>query len=100
MHLRDKILLLLLLMTFTGCSGRLNEDKFILIYSDLVIALDTAKVNTNLDQIKSTVFKKYNVSEKEYSATLNYYNSDPRKWEAFFNKTISHLEGLRNKPGK
>jgi Domain of unknown function (DUF4296) len=100
MNFRYTFLLLLLTVFFAGCSHKINEDKFILIYSDLVIAQDTLKVNNNIDEIKKRVFKKYNVSEMEYAATLNYYNSDPRKWEAFFNKTISHLEGLRNKKGK
>jgi hypothetical protein len=100
MCFRNKFLLLLFLLSFAGCSQKINEDKFILIYSDLIIAQDTAKVNNNLDEIKNMVFKKYNVSEKEYTETLNYYNSDPRKWEAFFNKAISHLEGLKSKKGK
>ena len=100
MHFRYSFILLLLLLCFAGCSRRINEDKFILIYSDLVIAQDTVKSNINIKEIKNTVFKKYNVSEREYTETLNYYNSDPRKWEAFFNKTIAHLEGLRNKKGK
>jgi hypothetical protein len=100
MPFKYTLLLLLLLFSFTGCSRRINEDKFILIYSDLVIAQDTLKNNNTLDQIKNSVFQRYNVSEKEYTETLNYYNSDPRKWEAFFNKTISHLEGLRSKKGK
>ena len=100
MRFKYTFLLLLLLLSFTGCSHKINEDKFILIYSDLVIAQDTAKVNNNLDEIKNMIFKKYNVSETEYIETLNYYNGDPRKWEAFFNKTISHLEGLRSKKGK
>jgi hypothetical protein len=100
MRFKYTFLLLLLLLSFTGCSHKINEDKFILIYSDLVIAQDTLKNNINLDEIKNAVFKRYNVSETEYIETLNYYNSDPRKWEAFFNKTISHLEGLRSKKGK
>ena len=100
MHFSKKLLLILFLFSFAGCSNRIKEDKFILVYSDLVIAQDTIKNNNNLENIKNTVFKKYNVSGKEYSETLNYYNSDPRKWEAFFNKAISHLEDLRSKKGK
>ena len=100
MHFRERFFLVLILLSFAGCSHKINEDKFILIYSDLVIAQDTLKRNFKQGEIKNLVFKRYNVSEKEYSETLNYYNSDPRKWEAFFNKTISHLEGLRSKKGK
>jgi len=100
MHVRDKFILLLFLLSFAGCSNKINEDKFILVYSDLVMAQDTLKGNFKQSEIKNLVFKKYNVSEKEYNETLNYYNSDPRKWEAFFNKTISHLEDLRSKKGR
>lgn len=98
MHLIEKLLLLLLLLLFVGCSHRINEDKFILVYSDLVIAQDTLRGNQ--EEIKNVVFKKYNISEKDYSETLEYYNRDPKKWEAFFNKTISHLENLRSKKEK
>jgi Domain of unknown function (DUF4296) len=97
MRLGDKLILLLFLLSFAGCTHKINEDKFILVYSDLVIAQDTIKNNNNISTIKNTVFRKYNVTEKEYTETLNYYNSDPRKWEPFFNKTISHLEDLRSK---
>lgn len=100
MRFKYTFLPLLLTLFFAGCSHKINEDKFILIYSDLVIAQDTLKDNNNLDEIKNKVFKRYNVSEREYSETLNYYNSNPRKWQAFFNKAISHLEGLRSKKGK
>jgi hypothetical protein len=93
-------LLLLLLLFITGCSGRIKEDKFILVYSDIVMAHDTAGTVHDMTNIKNTVFKRYNVSSKEYDATLNYYNSDPRKWEPFFNKTIAHLEDLKSKKGK
>jgi hypothetical protein len=97
MRFIEKFLLFLILLSFIGCSHKINEDKFILVYSDIVIAQDTLGSNVNLEAVKSTVFKKYNISEKNYNETLNYYNSEPRKWEAFFNKTISHLEGLRKK---
>jgi hypothetical protein len=100
MNFRYTFLWLSLALFFAGCSHKINEDKFILIFSDLVIAQDTLKVNNNIKEIKKRIFKKYNVSESEYAETLNYYNSDPRKWEPFFNKTISHLEGLRSKKRK
>ena len=100
MHFRKVFFLLLILFSFAGCSHKISEDKFILVYSDLVIAQDTLKGNLKQGEIKNLVFKRYNVSENEYTETLNYYNSNSRKWEAFFNKTISHLEDLRNKKGK
>lgn len=100
MRFKYAFLLLLLSLSITGCSHKINEDKFVLIYSDLMIAQDTLKNNNNPAAIKNLVFKKYDISEKEYVATLNYYNSDPRKWEALFNKTISHVEDLKSKKRK
>ncbi len=100
MHFSKKLLLLLFILSFIDCSHRISEDKFILVYSDLVIAQDTLAGKLSLSQIKAKVFTKYGVSDKEYSATLNYYNSEPKKWEAFFNRAIAHVESLQGKKGK
>ena len=93
-------LLVMILFLMTGCTRRIKEDKFILVYSDLVIAQDTMGAKFNQDSVKKIIFKRYDVSSKEYDETLYYYNNDPRKWEPFFNKTIAHLEGLKSKKGK
>jgi hypothetical protein len=100
MHFIKISILVLILFVTGGCNNKIKEDKFILVYSDLVIALDTMGANFNQDSVKKIIFKRYNISTKEYNETLNYYNSDPGKWEPFFNKTIAHLEGLKSKKGK
>lgn len=51
----------------------------------------------SIDNVKKEVFQKYNTSDKEYQNTLNYYNEDPEKWEAFFDKAIAYLENQKNK---
>jgi hypothetical protein len=97
MHFIKKISLLLIVLILTGCSNRLNEDKFILVYTDLIIAQDTLGAKFKLDEVKKDVFKKHNVTDREYENTLKYYNSEPKKWEAFFNKSIAYLESKRAK---
>ncbi len=86
-----------------GCSHsrRIDEDKFVKIYTDIVIAQDTANANKNqIDEIKSKVFNRYDVTPALYDSTLSYYNSNPQRWEKFFDKTIKYVEGLRDRSKK
>jgi hypothetical protein len=95
-----KLSSIILLLCIIGCSnGRIKEDKFVLVYTDLVIAQDTLGNRFLLYGLKGKVFKRYDVSEKEYNATLDYYNQDPKRWELFFTKAAAHLENLKAKKG-
>lgn len=91
------LIFILVLILFYGCSNRINEDKFVLVYSDLVIAQDSLGSNFKQEVVKNSVFKKYNINTKEYDATIAYYNSNPKKWDQFFTKAIAHLEELKTK---
>lgn len=98
--LNIKILLLIFFSTlFISCSGqKLKEDKFIKVYSDLVIAFDTSNVTkNNREVIKQKVFENNNISEKQYQATLDYYNNDPVKWQKFFDKALAYVDSLKVK---
>ena len=84
--------------SFAGCSkSHLDEDKFIIVYTDIIMAQDTLGRRNSLDYIKRTVFKRNNISEQEYDMTLKYYNDDPVRWEQFFDKAIVYLEKKKNK---
>jgi hypothetical protein len=86
------------LLLFTGCQAhKIQEDKFIKVYTDIMIAQDTSRPNTNINLIKQQVFNKDGVTEKQYDYTVDYYNKDPKKWEAFFNKAITYLESQKSK---
>lgn len=87
-----------LLFFIVSCSDNppLKEEKFIRIYVDIVIAQDTTNANPSQTQnIKKNILKKYSVSEKDYKSTLDFYNSEPKRWQAFFDKAISYLEQLK-----
>jgi hypothetical protein len=91
-----KITLLILFSIFLfspGCKteGVIEEEKFVKVYADLLIAGDTASV----DSAKSRVFNRYNISSGDYKTTVDYYNSNPGKWEPFFDKVIAHIEELK-----
>jgi len=78
----------------------IEEDKLVLIYSDMLVAQDTITLSAaGLDSLRDAVFNKYDVTEQLYKTTLDYYNQDPDKWEVFFDKVIAHVGSLRKKPG-
>lgn len=88
----------LLLLTLTGCKDQpVSEDKFIKVYTDLVIAQDTTGRVSELSQIKKRVFAKYSITEQDYNNTFKFYNENPERWEAFFDKAIAYLESQRHK---
>jgi len=95
-------LLLLILIISSGCSDDriIGEDKLVIIYTDLLIAQDTLSLSgADLDSLRLSVLQKHNVDEKDYNATIKYYNEDLKRWEGFFDKVTKHLEKLQGKSG-
>ncbi len=93
------LLLIFFSILFVSCSSKkLKEDKFIKVYSDLVIAFDTSNVTkNNREVIKQKVFENNDISEKQYQATLDFYNNDPVKWQNFFDKALAYVDSLKSK---
>lgn len=89
---------------FSGCTEDkiVPEEKYIDVYTDLVIAQDTSRTNSadQRDSIQQMIFKRYNINSAEYSATINYYSQNPAKWEIFFNAAIDSLEARKQRGGK
>ncbi len=106
-HLKTAVVLLLFVaaavMLFPSCNNSkvIPEEKFVRLYTDLVIAQDTtAGEYKRMVKIRSGVFNRYDISEKEYETTLAYYNAKPERWEIFFEKVTSHVEVLKQKAAK
>ncbi len=89
---------ILSILLLPGCTKNkpIDEDKFARIYADLLIAQDTVSGN-NMLSAKEKIFKHYGVNEKNYKNTVDYYNSDPQKWEKVFDKASDYVETLRNR---
>lgn len=95
MH-KQALLLLFTLLFISGCKPKhIDENKFIKIYTDIIIMKDSTGNTT--ENVKGEVFKKYNITSKDYESTLKYYNEDPERWDTFFEKAIAYLESQRNK---
>lgn len=74
------------IIIFPGClnSGKIDEDKFVIVYTDILIAQDTS--TTSLKDLKKQILKKHGETEESYQKTIKYYNEDIARWEDFFDK--------------
>lgn len=91
-------LLILLFFFLSACDKGppIAEEKFIKLYVDLLIVQDTTTAGPeSLDSIKTLIFKRYGISSGQYDETLNYYNSQPEKWTAFFDSATAYVERLK-----
>lgn len=92
-------LLFISIILLQGCGKEqkiIPEDKFIQVYVDLLLVSDTTSTDKlSLDSLKTLVFKNHNVISEEYDATISYYNSQPKRWEEFFDKAIAYAEKLK-----
>ncbi len=87
------------LFVFLGCSNDkvIDEDKFVKVYTDLVMAQDTLQISeANFDSVKQSVFNRHRITSGQYEYTVNYYNEDVKRWERFFNKATAYIDTLRS----
>lgn len=98
------IFFLIVVLFLIGCDKKqpIPEEKFLEVYSDLVIAQDTSTTQNKeeRDSIQQMVFSRYNVSLDEYEKTTEFYSSNPAKWETFFNRVIDSLEARKTRVPK
>jgi hypothetical protein len=89
---------LLFILLLSGCAkpSLIDEDKLVIVYTELVIAQDTtSSQGVDFNDIKQEIFDKYEVTEGEYNETIEYYNENPERWNEFFDKALARLEALR-----
>ena len=87
--------------------NRIDEDKFVKIYTDMVITQDSIVDKKEADSSKAinsktaardSVLKKHNVTLAQYQATVDYYNQDPERWQTFFEKVLAEVDSMKTKP--
>ena len=95
-----RILIFLITFLILSCDKEppLPEKDFIKVYVDLLVIQDTITAEKfSPDSVKSIVFKRHNISSEQYDAMINYYNSQPEKWTAFFDSATAYVERLKKK---
>jgi len=76
----------------------IEPETFVKFYVDYLIAQDSLGTDAvSSKQIRDRLYKKYSVTDEEYLSTLNYYNSDQKKWAEFFEKVTKLLEERQKK---
>jgi hypothetical protein len=109
MHLRFppsyfmRIFLAVVIYMSYGCNRIkiIEEEKFIEIYTDIIIAKDTvSETKQSKDAIIKSVLAKHNVTPDAYKITIQYYNQDSERWEKFFSQAITYLEKKRENSAK
>jgi hypothetical protein len=97
-------MIIIFALLLSGCTNKtVDENKFVKIYAEMIIAQDTADyAPNNFKSIQDTIFKRYGVTRVEYNATVDSYNKDPQKWENFFDKAIAYVQTLKKQiqPGQ
>jgi hypothetical protein len=98
-----KLFAILLLFILSACDKGppISEEKFIKVYVDLLIIQDTTSAEIfSIDSVKTVVFHRYDVSSQQYDQIINYYNSRPEKWAAFFDSATAYVERWRQSAEK
>jgi Domain of unknown function (DUF4296) len=93
----------LMAIILSGCSRDkiLDEDKFVKVYTEIVIAHDTIPDGAaNFDSVKSAIFRNNGITSGQYDSTVIYYSKDVKRWESFFNKATVYIDTLRSKDRK
>ena len=87
----------------SGCKSDeiIDEEKFIMLYTDLVIAQDTSNADYNMMiKIRSQVLDRYKVTDEQYKFTIDYYNENPDRWQVFFEKVTAYVDNLKLEAAK
>lgn len=89
-------------LLFISCSDDKtikDEEKFAKVYIDLLISEEQNRSDSlKIKSGQENIFKKYGVSQKQYEATINYYNQNPERWREFFTKVDDYFNKIENKP--
>lgn len=88
---------------FSGCGSDniIPEDKFVEVYTDIILATDTSSENLpSKDDIIKNVLMKHSVTLEEYKSMVQYYNQETERWEKFFTKAAAYLEKKRKNAAK
>ncbi len=69
----------------------LSKEKFSLVYTDYILAVDQ-KETEKVAALVDSVFKHHEVQTKDFKKTLQYYMKNPEQWEEIMNLIAKELE--------
>lgn len=93
--MKHLLILSLISLLIYGCKSnlRIDEDNFVNLYADLLVAREMYRGNDSAYiKARDSIYTAYNVNHFMVEQTLQYYNSDTEKWKKFFEKVVRRLE--------
>lgn len=91
-----KVLSILLIVFIShNCNSnyRIEEEKFVNIYADLLILKEMYRHDdSSYFKARDSLYKSYEVDQFKIDQTLEYYSTDTQKWTEFYRKVIKRLE--------
>lgn len=92
-----RILFLSVILILIACKQEppISEEKFIEVYSSLLIMRDTTNLSSG--QIIDSVLSRFEILSDDYERTIEYYNTEPERWKSFFNKAETYIDSLKSK---
>ncbi len=93
LHILLSLLLFVTLLTAPGCTGKIPEDQFRKVYTDLLIAQDSlGRDRQATEKIKEALYKKHGITKARFDKTINYYKENPEEWTALYDTLIKVTE--------
>ena len=74
----------------------IDTDKFIEIYSRLLIINELKVEKETRDRLIRELFNKNNVSATEIDSTVSYYNSKSREWVTIYKRVREKIQNLKS----
>jgi hypothetical protein len=95
------LLLLFSILFFISCSKKedknLNKDRFIEIYSDiLLISANNKFTDTERKSKIDSLFKSFNTNEKAFRNTVEEFNENPEEWKEIYKKMLDRFEKMKD----
>ncbi|MFH1042659.1 MAG: DUF4296 domain-containing protein [bacterium] len=94
-----KLFIFLFLALFLFACNRpsqVNKTTMSKVYVDVMVAQETYLPDFKLlKKEKSKIFKKYNITEKDYNYTLSEYGTNEEEWDELFKNSLAYLDTLR-----
>ena len=96
---RIKLLIILIPLCLSACSDfqKIEQDKLVKIYVDILIAEEKYFDDTDSLKIRyNEIFESYDVSEEDYLKQIEFLALDRDEWDRFFNKAYAYIDTLKS----
>jgi len=75
-----------------------EKERFAKLYVLLQFSVEKNRPDVNAMKIdREKILKQFNLTEKQYESTFDYYGQDAERWKSFFEEVNSQLVKVKKK---